>query len=118
MKRVMASGSYGVAMMEKIEELTAAVGSAEIPSAVSQGSRSQPTRGTASKYDFVKVGFVSLLLSKTLKCRQCVDNYQLAIITSCQIHVRICPEWLQLKVSGTRILSLDCGSVNRLVPVN
>ncbi|XP_024393744.1 P-loop NTPase domain-containing protein LPA1 homolog [Physcomitrium patens] len=51
----MASGSYGVAMMEKIEELTAAVGSAEIPSAVSQGSRSQPTRGTASKYDFVKV---------------------------------------------------------------
>lgn len=55
MKRVMASGSYGVAMMEKIEELTAAVGSAEIPSAVSQGSRSQPTRGTASKYDFVKV---------------------------------------------------------------
>ncbi|XP_024401627.1 uncharacterized protein [Physcomitrium patens] len=38
-----------------VEESTTTVGNAEKSSLVSQGSGSQPARGTASKYDFVKV---------------------------------------------------------------
>ena len=50
----MASGS-NLASVQTEEASGGATSGAENPSLVSQGSGSQPARGTASKYDFVKV---------------------------------------------------------------